>query len=747
LYKPITAFAAVVLAVIAAAFGEGFTGSDTVYLAAMVAFYMSVRSSFSRLTLIRRLLLVLVLLVVLLADAMLLRLALRTPPRHVEQEGEPNALLADSGTVYEMVSGYSSRSVQEAGLTESNSPLVRTLGGIAESSGAVVGSFLESVSRASSIGMDRRVYHPAIRVRIRDSLPGALLTVVAAGISVLILACMRGLILAERRRGTLRTYNALVVLILIHVAYVALGLEKYNQIVTIDIADSTHRMAISVPYVLVLVWGVVNGFRNKWIHYLGRGGKYVAMLGAGAAVYLSLNVQQMYQSGQLTVCSASMGALAGSVATVMFIYSSISVLAILLHLPTAKLLDSRLKELRSLQELSEAVYATLDERLIASRATELCRQLIGAEWSWLYRRKNGDLERSGSPHDGAAPPPQWIGKLYEAWEKKDGALLLNDLPRSEIGAPSGEGQERIASVMAGRLSSGEDDLGILVGACRKRFGFMDEQRLLFASFCRQVGTALQNAGLVEASIERERFREELNLARRIQQSLLPSEVPDIEGYDLYAASISCNQVGGDYYDVIPLSDGRYAMTVADVAGKGAAGALLMSALQATLTTLLAEDVAVEDLAPRLNQHLAQRMPEDRFVTFFVAFIDPKTRRISYCNAGHNPPVLVGPDGECTELTEGGLVMGMMRDVEYHTGEVLLIPGSKLVLYTDGITETTEEGGEEEFGRERLVGVVRNHIDLGARELAERIFDLVESFRGEHPQNDDMTLLVLSVEHS
>ncbi|MBD3370882.1 SpoIIE family protein phosphatase [Candidatus Fermentibacteria bacterium] len=742
--KPITAVAAAFLILIGSILGEGFVGSDVVYLVAMALLYVAVRRLFATLTLVRRLLLILLLLGALFADSMLLRLVLRPPSQQASSNGEVGSVLADSGTVYEMVRGYTSRSVREAGLDRSSNPLVRTLGGIAESSGAVAGTFLESVSRASSLGMDRRVYHPAIRVRTTESLPGILLTILAAAISVLLVANMRGLVLTERRRGTLRMYHTLIVLVFIHVAYVALGLERYNQIVTFDLADSVHQMAISVPYILVVLWGVVNGFRNKWIHYLSRGGKYLAAVGSVGGVFLSLGVQQMYQGGQLTVCSASMGALAGSVATVMLIYSGMSLLAILLHLPTAKLLDAKLKELRSLQSLSKVVYSTFDEKLIASRATELCRQLTGAERSWLYLAKDG-FERWGSAGGRSAPESEWVGRLDDSLKGEDGVVLLNNLSRSEIGLPATEGVDQIGSLMAGRLSTGGESMGILMGASRKKFSFMEEQRALFASFCRQVTAALENARLVEASIERERYREELNLARRIQQSLLPSELPEIEGFDMYAASVSSNQVGGDYYDVIPLSDGRYAITVADVAGKGAGGALLMSALQATLSTLLAEGTEIDELVARLNRHLESRMPADKFVTCFLAFLDPKSRRMSYCNAGHNPPILVEPGGEYLELKNGGLVIGVMRDVAYRTGGIVLSPGSKLVLYTDGITETVEEDGEQEFGRDRLRGVVRNHIELGATELAERIFELVDSFRGGDPQRDDMTLLVLSVD--
>lgn len=237
--------------------------------------------------------------------------------------------------------------------------------------------------------------------------------------------------------------------------------------------------------------------------------------------------------------------------------------------------------------------------------------------------------------------------------------------------------------------------------------------------------------------------EELELARSIQQGLLPAEPPRVPGLDLAGTNRASTEVGGDYFDFVSSGGTELTFTVADVTGKGAPAAILMAGVQAGLHALLTASADPAAIAWHLNRLLCRRSPGDRFVTFFLGMIDSSTGGFAYCNAGHDPPLLVRNSGEVQELSEGGLVLGVLEEAVYVAGRGALEPGEMLVLYTDGITETPLEGDGPEFGRERLARCAAEGLGLPAEQVMSRILRRVGEYRGEALQHDDLTLVVIS----
>jgi phosphoserine phosphatase RsbU/P len=234
---------------------------------------------------------------------------------------------------------------------------------------------------------------------------------------------------------------------------------------------------------------------------------------------------------------------------------------------------------------------------------------------------------------------------------------------------------------------------------------------------------------------------EIAEARAIQEGFLPKDIPQLAGYEIVGAWQSARVVGGDYFDVLAFEGGSVGLCIADVAGKGMPAALLMSNLQAAVRGFASPATAPHELTVRLNSLLCRNMAIDRFITFFYAQLDGPTRELRYVNAGHNPPIVVHADGSHHRLEEGGMVLGVFSHQEFATGSIVLEPGDRLVLFTDGVTEAGGFDGEE-FGESRLLEVMRANRTSGADELQRQVLRAASEFsRGNW--TDDATTLVLA----
>lgn len=238
-------------------------------------------------------------------------------------------------------------------------------------------------------------------------------------------------------------------------------------------------------------------------------------------------------------------------------------------------------------------------------------------------------------------------------------------------------------------------------------------------------------------------RQESEYARDIQQGLLPREIPVAPGFTIAGAWQPARTVGGDYYDVFKRSETELALVVADVSGKGIPAALLMSNLQATVKAYATMESSTDGLCTKVNQALCGNIPVGKFITFFYAVLDSATHRLTYTNAGHNAPLIVRNDGSCLTLDTGGPVLGVLPNACFHSATINLLPGDRLVLFTDGITEAADSSGEE-FGEDRLIALLRENPAADAAELRDAIMQRVTQFCREDFA-DDATLLTAVVE--
>lgn len=235
---------------------------------------------------------------------------------------------------------------------------------------------------------------------------------------------------------------------------------------------------------------------------------------------------------------------------------------------------------------------------------------------------------------------------------------------------------------------------------------------------------------------------ELQEAQKIQQNLIPRSLPCLPGYCLSGRWQPARTIGGDSYDVLSFESDRFALCIADVAGKGMPAALLMSNLQAAVKAFASSQVTPRDLCCRLNRLLVDNVSNDRFITFFYGMVDGKKRRIRYVNAGHNPPMLLRKDGKLIRLADGGTVLGIFAELQYKESCLDLEVGDRLLLFTDGVIEALSPQNEE-FGETRLLELLCDHASRPVDELTGTIMSVLSQFSRDE-WHDDATILVMDV---
>ena len=250
---------------------------------------------------------------------------------------------------------------------------------------------------------------------------------------------------------------------------------------------------------------------------------------------------------------------------------------------------------------------------------------------------------------------------------------------------------------------------------------------------------LQHSVEFEAA-QRELQEQELQRAREIQQSLLPKEIPEVFGFEIEGAWEPARVVGGDYFDVIRLSENKVAICIADVVGKSISAALLMANVQATVRAFASDAESPSWLCTRVNSVLCNNIASGKFVTLFYGVLDGESGTLHYSNAGHLYPIVVSNSGKVRQLDDSGALLGVLPDWKYHDCAVRLESGDRLMLFTDGITEAAKSDGEE-FGEDRVAGLGSRMASASTAELKQQLMTEVKAFCNSQLQ-DDATLVVV-----
>jgi phosphoserine phosphatase RsbU/P len=430
--------------------------------------------------------------------------------------------------------------------------------------------------------------------------------------------------------------------------------------------------------------------------------------------------------------------------------------------PEGKHGGGKLGKLKAVMEVARALQTSLSTHDVLTAVVDAALAVTGAERGFLLLRNEEELEmKVARDHSGSA--------LAESDLKVPRRLIQKSLQqrREMLSMTFGDGEgagpkpehtaadldlRSVVCVPLVRINVGGSQETSILSAANETLGvlYMDSRRgladlsagnrELLQTLALETSTILENARLLEEERGKQKIEEELKLARQIQQSLYPRKLPSEGWFLACGSSVASHQVGGDYFDVIRVSDNCWAVAVADVSGKGVSSALLACYLQGALSAASQSAHTISQTMELINRFLGERAEAGKYATVFHCTLEGDGR-LRYVNAGHCAPLVVSPDGRIRPLETTGVPLGLLPGANFPLAETTLEPGDKLVIYSDGVTEAWGEGSEF-YGADRLWRVIAANAAGSWEQMHDAILEDVRAFTQDTPQADDVTLVVL-----
>jgi len=482
-----------------------------------------------------------------------------------------------------------------------------------------------------------------------------------------------------------------------------------------------------------------------------RGVIYAVLTGLLAAVYLLL----VEGIGRLAMIHSSGGSLILKLVSIFFMALIFSpVRSKLQEVVDRMFYRDRLNYRETLREVSEEIAGLIELEPLVSLFAQRIRESLRVTGVSIYLRdkKTGRFPLAAYAGEAARSAACYAWNSTDqtlAWacerrrplpvERLQESVRWNRLPRGEKQA-----LRDLDAALLIPLLVGEESLGIMiVGSKVSRELHSNEDLSLLQTVTAHATLAIENALLHKESMDRARLEGELHVARRIQESFLPTKPPAIPGVELSALNVPCLEVGGDYYDYLVFEEPRLlGLAIGDASGKGIPAAILMASFQAAFHLQAEATLSPARVLERMNKLIIHQTRSERFVTFFYGILDVESRVLTYSNAGHNPPLLVRADGSARPLDDAGLLLGVSAETPYQDVRVPLESGDLLILYTDGVTDELNPL-DDIFGIERLEVTLCGNTDQPLPVILERVYSAVADFMGGAPQ-DDITLLGVKV---
>ncbi|MFN3872071.1 MAG: GAF domain-containing SpoIIE family protein phosphatase [Ignavibacterium sp.] len=398
-------------------------------------------------------------------------------------------------------------------------------------------------------------------------------------------------------------------------------------------------------------------------------------------------------------------------------------------------LDSRIQKLNSLFELSK-------EFGLFSESTKVSRLLVYSLMGQFLVSNYAILNFEGSAIQVLESKFQ-IDELLTRLRNYDYLKIDTPLDKEKLEKNFSELYELGVNLIVPMQIQGRVKGLILLGKRVNNLEYSDYDIEFIYSVGSLAIISLENRRLFKEALEKQKLEEELEFAREIQQNLLPSQIPVTNNFDIAAINLPSKQVGGDYYDIIKVDEGKYIIAIADVSGKGIPASLLMANIQAFLQVISKQNIDIATATGLINDLITQNTSDGRFITFFWALLDDNEKRLTYVNAGHNPPILVR-NNDIIRLSEGGIILGVTKTMmPYNSNSIQLESGDKIIMFTDGVSEAMNPYSQE-FSEERLEKIARDTSKLTSQDTMNRVREEIEEFVQGAAQSDDLTMMIIRV---
>jgi sigma-B regulation protein RsbU (phosphoserine phosphatase) len=413
------------------------------------------------------------------------------------------------------------------------------------------------------------------------------------------------------------------------------------------------------------------------------------------------------------------------------------------------LLREHIDELSFLSETSRLLSSSLDPDASLDNIVRTMAQVMRVKACSLrlLNEATGELEMKAAC--GLSPLYLRKGPVLTAENPNDRAALRGEIiaiddmrTNPQVRYREEAAREGLVSSLAVGLVAKGKPLGTLHIYTGEPHQFEPEEVRLFRAVADQAAMTVHSARLVEEVVAARQQQRELAMAAAVQKRLLPARAPDIKGYDCFGVTVPSTMVGGDFHDWIELPGGNWGIAVGDVAGKGVPAAILMASVRAALRAQTEHIYALDNVLGHLNRGLAADTEASEFVTLFYGVLDSGAHRLTYCTAGHEPPVLVR-QGKLQRLTVGGPLLGVSPQAAYPFEAVELKSGDMMIVFSDGAFDATNYGGDR-FGRAKLLESIMRNAAHGAQRAIEEIQWDIRRFTGLAPRADDVTLLAMKV---
>jgi len=503
----------------------------------------------------------------------------------------------------------------------------------------------------------------------------------------------------------------------------------------------------------VLACIFILSFRNAWISYLSRKEKisyfFISLFLIWAVFYLF----EFAFAFAVPAHSLALAVYANITWYLLVSYTIFSCFYLLLHLPTARVFDRKMREVDSLHDLSRTISTEFDLNKLVKLVTDMTTRVIGSDSTWLEMYQDGyhqmDIVAFHNLTENEILTFYQLShqEFREHIFKSRKSILLNEITKTHPYSYLKKWKHEVQSLIGVPLISGHSQpLGILYAAKKHTYGFDPDDLAMAEAYASQAVIAMDNAKLLKESLEQERLKEELRIAREVQQRLLPQKKPVLENIEIESLTISAYEVGGDYYDFIYLPDGHIGFIIGDVSGKGTSAAFYMAEAKGVVQSLSKSFSNPRDLLIRTNEILYETLERKTFISMLMASMDCKKRKIAFARAGHCPLLYYNSQKQQVEsLQPQGIGVGLEKGqiftqtlveetISFNLGDIF-------VFYTDGLSEARNREGEE-FGEERLCTIIQENARKSVTDIKHVIVDRILKFLDGQSLADDLTLLLV-----